>query len=287
MRHADPVALITFGGDRQLSINIREPNALMRGAGLHRLTFPVELDARNTIDGGVPITLSGHAWLSMAGIDWLGSWTTERPVVSQEGSTFDAVAVLTLSDEQLAVIEQRRAGSDLRLMLDANLVLGYDPAASSGDQNARWPARSFQENLYIYSDTWQRLLYQTALATSLAVVVPVPLDMSAAAKVGVHLRDAIRKVNDGEYEDAVLAARRAIESMGTNWIPEKAALQTPKDQRSLHERLSTLRHALHGLASPSAHADEVAASIQWDREKALAVIAGVSALAACSHSGRR
>ena len=109
--------------------------------------------------------------------------------------TFDAVVVLTLSDEQLAVIEQRRAGSDLRLMLDANVVLGYDPAASSGDQNARWPARSFQENLYIFSDTWQRLLNLTALATSLAVVVPVPLDSSAAAKVGTHLRDAIRKVS--------------------------------------------------------------------------------------------
>lgn len=276
------MALIPFGGDRQLSINIREPNALMRGAGLHRLTFPVELDARNTFGGGVSITLSGYAWLSMPGMDWLGGWTTERPVVSQEGLTFDAVAVLTLGDEQLAVIEQRRAGGDLRLMLDANVVLGYDPAASSGDQNARWPARSFQENLYIYSDAWQRLLYQTALATSLAVVVPVPLDMSAAAKVGVHLRDAIRKVNDGEYGDAVLAARRAIDSMGTDWIAERTAVQTPKDQRSLHERLSALRHALHALASPSAHADEVADSIKWDREKALAVIAGVSALAACN-----
>jgi hypothetical protein len=256
----------------------------MRGAGLHRLTFPVELDGRNTIGGGVPITLSGHAWLSMSGTDWLGSWMTERPVVTQKDLTFDAVVVLTLSDEQLAVIEQRRAGSDLRLMLDANVVLGYDPAASSGDQNARWPARSFQENLYIYSDAWQRLLYQTALATSLAVVVPVPLNMSANAKVGVHLRDAIRKVNDGEYGDAVLAARRAIDSMGTDWISERSVVQSPKDQRSLHERLSALRHALHALASPSAHGDEVADSIMWDREKALAVIAGVSALAACNSS---
>jgi hypothetical protein len=281
IRHAGLVALISFGGGRQLSIKVREPNALMRGAGMHRLTFPVELDARNTISGGVPITLSGHAWLSMSSTDWLGTWTTERVVVSQEGLTFDAVIVLTLNDEQLAVIEQRRAGGDLRLMLDVNVVLGYDPAASSGDQNTRWPASSFQENLYIYGDAWRRLLHQTALATSLAVVVPVPLDGGAAAKVGTHLREAIRKVNDGEYGDAVLAARRAIDSMGTDWIAEKAAVQTQKDQRSLHDRLSALRHALHALASPSAHGDEVADSIRWDREKALAVIAGVSALAAC------
>ncbi len=277
-----PVALITFGGGRQLAITIREPNALMRGAGIHRLTFPVELDARNTIGGGVPVTLNGCAWLGMAGMDWLGNWTTERPIVSQEGLTFDAVAVLALGDEQLAVIEQRRAGSDLRFMLDANAVLGYDPAAASGDQNARWPARSFQENMHIYSDTWQRLLAQTSLATSLAVVVPVPLNSSAAAKVGAHLRDAIRKVNDGEYGDAVIAARRAIDSMETGWISEKAAIQTPKGQRSREERLSALRHALHTLASPSAHGDDVADAIKWDRETALAVIAGVSALAACN-----
>jgi hypothetical protein len=41
------------------------------------------------------------------------------------------------------------------------------------------------------------------------------------------------------------------------------------------------RHALHGLASPAGHGDEVADSITWDRPTALAVIAGVSALAAC------
>lgn len=278
------MTLTTFGGGRQLTINIREPSALIRGAGLHRLTFPVELDGRNTIPGGVPITLSGYAWLSSPGTDWLGRWTTERPIVSQEGLTFDAVAVLALSDEQLAVIEQRRAGSDLRLRLDVNAVLGYDPAAAGGDQDARWPARSFQQDMYIFSGTWQRLLSQTAMATSLAVVVPVPLDSSTAAKVGAHLRDAIRKVNDGEYGDAVTAARRAIDSMGTDWISERAAIQTPKDQRSMHERLSALRHALHALASPSAHGDEVADSIEWNREKALAVIAGVSALAACSHA---
>jgi hypothetical protein len=235
IRHAHPVALITFGGDRQLSVKIREPNALMRGAGLHRLTFPIELDGRNTISGGIPIVLSGYAWLSMSSMDWLGNWTTERAVMSQESLTFDAVAVLPLTDEQLAVIEQRRAGSDLRLRLDANVVLGYDPAASTGDQSERWPAGSCQQDLHIYSEAWQRLLSQTALATSLAVVIPVPLDVSSAARVGTHLRDAIRKVNDGEYGDAVLAARRAIDTMETNWISEKAAVQTPKDQRSLQE----------------------------------------------------
>jgi hypothetical protein len=54
-----------------------------------------------------------------------------------------------------------------------------------------------------------------------------------------------------------------------------------KAQRSLDQRLSLLRHGLHGLASPSAHGDPVADTINWDWPTAVAVIAGVSALAAC------
>jgi hypothetical protein len=47
--------VLSFGGSRQLSISISEPNAIMRGAGLHRLTCRVALDARNSIVGGVPV----------------------------------------------------------------------------------------------------------------------------------------------------------------------------------------------------------------------------------------
>jgi hypothetical protein len=107
------VQVLTFGGGRQLSVSVGEPTALMRGAGLHRLTFPISLDSRNTISGGVPVALSGWAWLSMTGMDWLGSWSTERPVITRE-EPFNATVVLPLTDEQLAVIEQRRAGSDIR-----------------------------------------------------------------------------------------------------------------------------------------------------------------------------
>ncbi len=281
MLHAYPVAQLHFGGGRELSISIAQPTAIQQGAGLHRLTFPVKLDARNTIVGGVPVSLSGHAWLSMPGMDWLGTWTTERPAITHDGMGFDAVLVLPLTDHQLAVIEKRRAGSDLRLQIDANVVLGYDPDKAQGDQAERWPERSFQESIYIFREIWERFLAQTALAFSLAVVVPVPLDTSAAARVGAHLRDAIRKVNEGEYEDAVTAARRAIDDMGVSWLAERSVVQTQKDQRTLEQRLAMLRHSLHALASPSAHGDAVAASIKWDREKALAVIAGVSALAAC------
>jgi hypothetical protein len=288
VRHAVLMQVLPFGGSRQLSISISEPNAIMRGAGLHRLTCRAALDARNTIAGGVPVALSGWAWLSMAGMDWLGGWSTERPVVTRQGQPFDATLVLPLTDEQLAVVEQRRAGSDIRIQFDGNVVLGFDPAVVGGAENDRWPERSFQETVHIYSDTWVRLLSQVSAATSLAVVLPVPLDASAAARVGVHLREAVRKVNNGEFGDAVTEARKAIDAMDGKvpaWQAERQIAALKKEERTLGQRLAMLRHALHGLASPAAHGDDVAAEIKWDRETALAVIAGVAALAACRGQG--
>jgi hypothetical protein len=113
---------------------------------------------------------------------------------------------------------------------------------------------------------------------------PSPLDASAAARVGVHLREAVRKANNGEYGDAVTEARKAIDAMDGK-VPdsrtERQIASLKKEERTVGQRLVMLRHALHGLASPAAHGDDVAAEIKWDRENALAVIAGVAALAAC------
>ena len=41
----------------------------------------------------------------MTGIDWLGNWSNERPVVMRQDQPFDATLVLPLTDDQIAVIE--------------------------------------------------------------------------------------------------------------------------------------------------------------------------------------
>jgi hypothetical protein len=71
--------------------------------------------------------------------------------------------------------------------------------------------------------------------------------------------------------------------MSTAWVTEKSVVSTARDKRTLDQRLSLLRRALFSLASASAHGDPVAGSITWDRENAMAVIAGVAALAACKN----
>jgi hypothetical protein len=280
------MSFITFGGGRQFNIDISAPTMIGQGAGVHQLWFPVQLDARNTIGGGVSVSLTGQAWIGPARHDYLGPFTTAEAVATFEGQRIPANIVLPVSDEQLAVIEQRRAGGDLTFWLDINVVLGYDPVVASGDHNDRWPARQAQDSISVQGEVWDRLLKNASTGMSLAIVVPVPLDRSIAGRAGVHLREAIRKVNVGEYSDAVTEARKAMEAAGDperSWKSAQEALQTGKDSRSLGQRLTIARYAIYGLASPAAHGDQNASTVKWNRETALAVIASVAALLASGH----
>lgn len=262
-------------------MSIEGPQGLIAGAGLHRLMFYAHVKA-HAMPAGVPVTLSGEAFLSGGMHDWLGAWSVEHQPVTRDNGQPDVVTILLpLTDQQLAIIEHRRAGADLQIQLNVDVTLGYHPLTKGSEGKDIWPVRAFQEAIFVQRESWVRLLTQTPAGTSLAVVVPVPLDGGGAAKVGTLLREAIEKVNKGEYGDAVTAARRAIDAMGGGWASEKSIVGVAKAQRSLDQRLSLLRDALHGLASPAAHGDPVADTINWDRPTAMAVIAGVSALAAC------
>lgn len=261
LRNAVGMSRISYGGSRELSLKIGTPNGLQKGVGLHRLTFPAEFDARNTIGGGVPVTLSVHVWLGAARGDWLGLLITDEQIVTVDGLPFVANLMLALSDEQLAVIEQRRAGGDLIIWLTGQVVLGYDPAVANGTTDDRWPSGIFSDTMTILGETWDRLLSQAAAGMSLAIVVPVPLDQSAAARVGKNLRDAIAKVNADDYEDAVTAARKAIEAMGRDWESEDVVAKIPSRQRSMAQRLAMMRHSLYAVASLSAHEDAVTLTV--------------------------
>ena len=101
------------------------------------------------------------------------------------------------------------------------------------------------------------------------------------------MREALRKVGEHEFGDAVVAARKAIyelDELHGKWPDLKDVADVKRDDRSLDQRLAVLREGLFSIASLFPHIGTVPASVNWDREKALAVIAGVAALAACAEA---
>ena len=265
-------------GDPELLVEFQLPDSIQRGAGLHRLRFPVKLDSRKTLPAGVPLYITTQVSIGGSN-DWLGFAFADQPIVTYD-QPFDGHLILPLSDEQFAILEDRRAGSDLAFYVLFSVTLGHPTT----DRPNLWPSsHNSDQTMLIQSGPWQRLMEQSSSGFSLAVVVPVPLGKdSASLRAGESLRKALRKVNAGEYDDAVVSARKAIDALDgdTTWAAEKAVAATKPGDRTLVERRTMLRHALFSLASPAAHGDDRASEIQWDRAGAMAVIAGVSALVA-------
>jgi hypothetical protein len=107
------------------------------------------------------------------------------------------------------------------------------------------------------------------------VVVPVPIGRDPpATRAGAHLRESIRKVNDGDYDDVVTNARKGIESYGGGCgvVGERSSRSRVVHAASSSAR-AVLRHTLFSLLSPAAHSDPMADQLTWDRASALAVMA--------------
>jgi hypothetical protein len=274
--------LLRPGTNREVRIDFDPPNGLNRGAGLHRLTMPFTVDTRHTIQAGVSLRIGGEAWLGANKGDWLGRWHTDSPVVTRD-RPMPYQFVLSLTDEQLAVIEQRRAGGDLQLWLDVQVDVGYDEGVTGGSLDQRWPAQEAQLAVPIQREGWVRLLSQVGAGASLAIVLPISIAPGPTGPIGEHLRGAVRKITNGEPSDGIVEARKALDVIKDLYgkIPsEQAIVSVDKEQRTLDQRLALLRHALHGLASPAAHGDASARAIRWDQTTALAAVAGIAALAA-------
>ncbi|MCU1680185.1 MAG: hypothetical protein JWQ81_924 [Amycolatopsis sp.] len=280
----DLTHLLRFGGNRHLSITVGQPTMLQPGAGRHRLCFPLNFDTRGTVPKGVVVGLTGHLWLGQYRTDWVGPWTTDKPVVTYD-VPFQEQLVVSVSDEQLAVLEQRRADGDLNFSFDVNAIIGYDPSLPSGaSADERWPAATVQAPVQMAREAWVRLLEQSSSGTSLAVVVPISLTRSVDSTMGSHLRGAIRKINNGDYADAVTEARKALDVL-TESMPgaptERALLSVKALDRTYSQRFALLKSAVQSFASPSAHGDQLAKTFQWDRVTASAAVSAIAALVAC------
>jgi hypothetical protein len=136
-----------FGPRRDLVLDIdKEPVGIQQGAGLHRFLLPFKILGVSNTPEGIPLSISGSAWLTVTGMEWLGTWTTERPLVTRTSEDYQHI-VLPLSDDQLAKVEKLRAGREVRMQIDADVVM-YDPDGLAQPSPDRWPVKSFRHDLF-------------------------------------------------------------------------------------------------------------------------------------------
>jgi hypothetical protein len=299
---------LLFDSQRQMGVwvSFDGQRGLIGGAGVHRFVMALHVDGRNTLPVTTPVLLTGTAWLVTSGSrDYLGQWTTERPVALYAQPS-PAQLVLELRDDQLALIEQRRlkgnAGGDVRFELEIQAALTgglpreeapppprwrWRRTKSTSVESGPWPVASNGHTVAFTPGQWGELLAGINAHAALAVVLPIPVFDANAHAVGVLLRDAIKLVSEGKAGKAVIDARRAIETMDRAFgdldagqAAMKAIVAIPPMDRTQEQRFALARHALFSLASPSAHADAHADTFTWDRETAVAVIAAVAALGA-------
>ncbi|MEU8008593.1 hypothetical protein [Micromonospora parva] len=299
---------LTFDSMHDMSVwlSFDERRFLQGGAGVHRLTMALKIDARGTLPAGTPIALGGAAWLTTGSREYLGQWATESPITLYDQPSSETL-LLALTDDQVAIIEQRRArnGGGFSIDLDINALLTSGMPARSFESPRRaswgprraaapepvitgWPKAHSSHGVYFTPAQWSEMLAGVNAYASLTVVAPLPaLDPDASA-VATHLREAVRLVTNGDAAQGVTEARRAIEALdavfgtpdrGKRAIRDIAEINP--EARTLSERVALLEHALFSLASPAAHADPNATTFQWNRERAKLVVASVAALAAC------
>jgi hypothetical protein len=267
----DPMADLNFTHGKALRVSVGPGVAtvnLTPGTGVHRLAVTVTV-ASAGLAKGLPIQLSGdlYANLHNGATRWLGPLHLKQ-VTTRE---FDCTEQLScgLSDNQLWAIETLRDGRDLQFQLHLSAVLLYPV-------DDLHPIVEAQEVAFVPAESWARQLENLGAAVAMEVLVPLPLDGSELRRAVGRIREAKGHITDGEYEEAVVKARAALEYV-RQVVPTEAQ-NTVARQRTQAQRWRVLIDDLYNLASGASHDDEVTKDFAWSRNDAIMIVGTAAGL---------
>ncbi|MQA97275.1 MAG: hypothetical protein GEV11_22520 [Streptosporangiales bacterium] len=244
---------------------------LNAGMGVHRLDIPMTV-ASVRLPTDMPIQLSGDLYTELShAAPWLGSLHLKQIATR----AFEVTEYLTcsLNDSQLQGIEAARDGRDVRLRLDLKAVLLHPV-------DTLYPIAQTQTSISVPAAAWARQLEALGKAVVLEVLVPLPLDGSELRQAVERIREAKGHITDGRYEEAVRAARLALDYV-KDAIPREDAARAqkyPPKQRTQEQRWSVLVDDLYSLASSTHHDDAVTENFAWRRDDALMIVGAVAGL---------
>jgi hypothetical protein len=258
--------------DNQRSIMVRAETGtiiLRRGFAVHRLEIHAELRTHG-LDTAVICELQGD--LSTAGHEsrWL---STAAPVRLALSDATNCSLKFPLTNEQLLALEEHRAGGPLRLQLSVNAFL---PTLSSDPERPQLVQADTQEHLQIPASVWNDALEGLDAAVTFTLTLALPSADGVHREAAEYLREARRMLNAGEYDNAIGAARKAMERVEA--ISRWPAISKNDDlrQRSQEQRWKAIYKAAFDQASGAEHADEVTKDFVYTRRETEAVI-GIAA----------
>ncbi|MFJ6136539.1 hypothetical protein [Kitasatospora sp. NPDC092286] len=258
------------------SLNIRPQRrvvSFLPGFGTHRLTVHLECAATGTWPEDAAHSVTGSLWATdLPGhTGWLGHLIQGWPLNAAD-SAITMGPEVSLTDAQLAALEQARSGADLRLRLDL-VVTALAPTG-------KWPARNLQEQIDIPDSEWSKEITEIGHGAFVTVLVPIT-DNEDRATAARRLREAQTAIRAGDFEAAVAKARTALDAVRPpgHQAAYSQAVGKKAKERTQEERWTMLLQAAYDLFGGAHHDDPgTTEHFTWSRADAVTAIATTAGL---------
>lgn len=188
--------------------------------------------------------------------------------------------VLPVSPTIIDTIEQRRQGHSFTLIMDTTLLLvssGEPAAARTPDVYNTMGPRRDQDRMIVTEYDWSIVLEQWGTGIAVPIYVPLPATEPDPDRVQLveHLRTALKKISQRDYQGAVIEVRMSLEML-RSLSPADMPIPKDKTQRSVDQRTLVLVQDLFDLASATLHTDSAIKNYSPTRTDAVTLTAATA-----------
>jgi hypothetical protein len=212
-------------------------------------------------------------------------WVAPNPPPPDE-TTHSLEMQVQLDAAAAEALEAARQGGSFTLLIDTTILLvssgtpGPEASVEKPVHYSTHPVLTLEERLPVSRETWGQVLQQWGTAAAVLVLVHLPFgDVHPDhAEVVRCIREAEQRIDGGDYEGAIIAARKSLEVL-RGLSPAAWPLPPAPKDRAVNQRTYAAIDALFQLASAAAHADGSTSNFKPRREDAVAILAGTAAMA--------